>query len=553
MAFEAIRDYYEQRKGDMKKERSSFISHYKLLSDNIQPRRGRFETTDRNVGTRRHQNIINSRGTQALKIATAGLFAGIMSPTRPWFDLASPDPDLMEFREAKIWYRQVAQTMRSIFNAGNLYTMAPVMIQELLLFGTGNMSHVEDDENVARFYTHTAGSYMISQNEKFEVDTECREFMMTVEQMASDFGVDNLSDTAKSAVDQNNLDMWLPVVHFIEPNADYKPSSVLAKNKKFSSVKYEPGNVNKEIFLSKKGFDEFPKYCPRWGVTGEDVYGTDCPGMTTLGDVKGLQIEEKRKAQGIDKQVNPPLTGPASVRNTPVSSLPGGLTLYDGDPSRNKLESLYAVNINLQDMKEDIERVERRINDAFFVDLFLAISNMEGIQPRNQFEISERNAERLLQLGPVLERMQGEFLDPLISRTFNQMERAGLLPPAPEAIQGQPLKVEYISSLAQAQRAVDTRSIDRLTTYVAGLKQAELSDGRKFDGDKAISKYADLVGTPPELMAEDQEVADVREAEQQQQQQAQQLGAAEQAARTARDAGQVDLGGDNPVARAVEN
>ena len=550
-------DYYNSRLSELKTERSSFLTHWRELSDNISPRRGRFEKTDINKGTKRHKAIINSAGTQALGTARAGMFAGVMSPTRPWFALGVPDPELTQFMPVKVWLRQVEEKMRQIFNEGNLYTMSPVMMGELLQFGTGCMTHTDDPKDLARFFAHTVGSYVIGQDERFQVSTLIREFMMTAEQMALEFtdgkDLSRLSHTVRNALNNKKLNQWIPVVHFIEPNDDFRHDNPLSKFKAFKSVKYEPGGRDKETMLSESGFDEFPAYCPRWGLTGEDIYGTDCPGMTTLGDIKQLQIQEKRKAQAIDKMVNPPLTGPASVRNVPVSSLPGGLTIYSGDATRNKLERLYEVNLPLQDLKLDMEKVERRIENAFFVDLFLAISNMEGIQPRNQLELTERNAERLLQLGPVLERMQGEFLDLLINRTFNQMVRADLVPPAPEEIQGQPLKITYISSLAQAQRAVDTRGIDRLVIFQAGLVEAGLSDGKKLDGDKAVEKYSDLLGTPPELIKTDEDVQAAREQEAQEAATAKNLEAAEQAARAAASAGQTDLEGDNLVSRAANN
>jgi len=556
MADQTRRDYYTRRVGSMDTERSSFITHYKDLQEFNSPRRGRFEITDRNKGTKKHKSIINNVGMRSLNIATAGMFAGVMSPSRPWFALATPDPELMQFQPVKVWLRQVELQMRAVFNAGNLYTMAPTMIRELLNFGTGCMTHVDDSENLARFYAHTVGGYYIAQNDKLEVTTLARKFEMTAEQMAIEFtngkDLSNLSTSVQNALQRNDLGAWFPVIHFIEPNDDFRPDNPLAKFKAFSSAKYEPGNADKDKFLKQSGFDEFPGYVPRWGVAGEDIYGTDCPGMQALGDIKGLQIAEKRKAQAIDKKVNPPLSAPASVRNTPISSLPGGLNIYDGGSSGQKIESLYSVDLDLRDMKEDMDRTERRIKDAFFVDLFLAISDMDGIQPRNELELSERNAERLLQLGPVLERMQGEFLDPMISRTFNQMLRAGILPPAPEEIQGQPLKVEYISSLAQAQRAVDTRGIERLTGYVAGLVKAGLSDGKVFDGDEATHEYANLVGTPPKLIVPSDVVQAQREEEAAQLEQQQALEAAGQAASAAAAAGQVDLDGNNPVS-AVAN
>jgi hypothetical protein len=557
------RDRYARRLASLKLERGSFDTHYKELQQYNSPRRGRFWSQDRNKGARKHQSIINSKGLKALKVATAGLFAGVMSPTRPWHALATPDPDLMKFQPVKVWLEQVEKQQRAIFNAGNLYTMAPTMIAELLQFGTGCMTHLDDEENLATFFAHTVGSYYLSQDEKFRINTLVREYDMTAEQMAKEFtdgkDLSNLSPPVRLALDRNNFDQWFTVIHFIEPNDDFRPNNFLKEFKPFASVKYEKGSNEKEKFLSRSGFDEFPAYCPRWEVAGEDVYGTDCPGMGTLGDIKQLQIQEKRKGQAIDKMVNPPLSGPPSIRNTPVSSLPGGLTIYDGG-NQQELKSIYKIDLRLGELKDDMDRVERRIEDAFFVDLFLAISNMAGIQPRNELELSERNAERLLQLGPVLERMQFEFLDQLIERTFNQQLRAELLPPPPPELEGSTLKVEYISSLAQAQRAVDTRSIDAITTYQAGLLQAGLSDGKKFNGDEAIQAYSDLLGTPAKILHDQQQVDQQRVAEAQAAQQQAQLEMATKAAGAARDAGQaaqaagnVDLDANSPVTAGIEN
>jgi hypothetical protein len=558
MAAQTLRERCDMRLGALKKEHYSFMLHYKELAEYNSPRRGRFFVTDRNKGGKRHKSIVNSVGLKALKTATAGLFAGVMSPTRPWHTLTVPDMDLAAFPPVKEWLSQVARQQRAIFNAGNLYTMAPTMIGELLQFGTGCMTQMDDEENLAKFFTHTVGSYMIGQNHNFVIDTLVREYQMMAGQMATKFGYKNLSTSAKTAVDRNRFDQWFPVVNFIEPNDEFRPHNFLSQFKKFASVNYEPGNNDKNMFLSKKGFDDFPAYCPRWGTTGEDIYGTDCPGMDTLGDIKQLQIQEKRKGQAIDKMVNPPLSAPPSVRNVPISSLPGGLNIFDGG-NNQKIESLYEIKLQLSDLKEDMDRVEGRIRDGFFIDLFLAITRMEGIQPRNELELSERNGERLLQLGPVLERMQGEFLDLMVARTFNQQIKAELLPPAPPELQGSPLKVDYISSLAQAQRAVDTRSIDSLTRYQAGLMQSGLSDGKKFNGDKAIQEYADLLGTPPSLVVPQEDVDKQRQQEAEIAERQQRLEAAQAAAVVARDAGQaaqsagsIDLEGANPVSSAID-
>lgn len=539
MADQNERDYFNRRLSSMKQERESFINHWKDLSDFVQPRRGRFFISDRNKGDRRYQSIINSKATQALRIARSGLLSGVMSPSRPWFSLELRDTELMEHTPVKLWLHEVEERMRAVFNASNLYNMAPVMLGELLLFGTGCMTQVDDPEDLARFFTHTVGSYMISQNSNYIVDTLVREYENTVEQIVARFGLGNVSRAIRDQYDRSNYGAWYPIVHFIEPNKNRNGSSRLARNKAWRSVYYEPGNNDKDQYLKKSGFDEFPAYVPRWDVTGEDIYGTDCPGMTSLGDIKGLQTEEKRKAQAIDKMVNPPLSGPPSVRNVPISSLPGGLNVYDASGGQ-KLESLYDQRVSLQDLVLDIEKVERRIDTAFFVDMFLAISNMEGIQPRNELDLAHRNQERLLQIGPVLERLHGELLDKMINRTFNQMQRAGVLPPPPpELEEGTPIEIKYISTLAMAQRAVGTTAIDRLAGYVGGLVGAGFTDVLdKFDADQSVDEYARLIGVPPAVVRSDDMVEQRRAERARQEQQMRAMEMAQQGAAAAQQGAQ---------------
>lgn len=501
----------------METEWSTFRSHLKELSDYIDPRRGRFFITDRNQGERRHNLIINSRGSQALRTAQSGLFAGIMSPSKPWFALEALDPDLMRSQAVKEWLHLVEEIIRSIFLESNLYNQAPVMLGEAIQFGTGAMSQLEDFENVARFYSHTVGSYFIAQNDRYEVDTYASRREISVKQMVQMFGKENCSRAVQQAYDRGDYEQWYPVYQFIEPNKNFDPEK--KDSKPFVSVWFEPGehgatsthDLSNNRFLRKKGFDEFPVHVIRWATTGEDVYGTSCPGMVALGDIKGLQIMEKRKAQAIDKLVNPPLKGPPSLRDVPISSLPGGVNIYDSTGEKEGLTALYQVDPRLNEMRVDMAAQEQRINEAFFVDLFLAISTMEGIQPKNELELSQRNSERLLMLGPPLQRLQLEFLSKLINRTFNQAVRADILPEPPEELSGQTLSVRYVSSLAMAQRSVEVAALERSAIFagqLAGIKEEVLD---KLDVDELYDQYTTLIGAIPSIIVPDEEVAAKRQ------------------------------------------
>jgi len=534
-------------------ERTSFIGHYRELSDFIQPRTGRYFVDDVNKGDKRWNSIINSRATQALRVATAGLFNGVMSPSRPWFQLGSPDTDLNDFGPVKQWLTQVEELMRRIFNGGNIYNMSPVMLRELLLYGTGCLSHVDDFEDVSRFYAHTVGSYVIAQNDRYMINTVGREYKMTVEQIYRQFyKTGKISQPIRDAYDNGKYDAWFKIIHMVDENPEYIRGNPFAQNKKYREMYYDPTDVDKDHVLKQSGYDEFPFYTPRWDVTGEDIYGTDCPGMTALGDVKGLQHEEKRKAQAIDKMVSPPLHGPPSLRNTAVSSLPGGVTTYEAGQSQG-LKPIYEVRPQIGELVQDIQAIETRINEAFYVDLFKAISDMAGVQPRNQLELTQRNEERLLQLGPVLERLHGEYLDKVIDRQFAQMVRAKMLPEPPEELRDSPLKVTYISTLAMAQRAVQTGSIDRLVGFIGGLAAAGMPGAvHKLDEIQAVDEYATFLGVPPTVIRSDDDVKARMEAEAQRAAQAAQMEQMQQGADIAKTAGEADLNLQGAATQAAD-
>lgn len=552
------KDRYQRQVASMRRERESFIEQYRNLAQFVTPRRGRFYTQDRNKGDRRWAEIINSTATRALRIAVSGMFTGIMSPSRPWHWLRPKnDPDLAEFGPVKQWLWFVMNQQRDIFRQSNLYSMSPVMLKEVLQFGTGCMSHEDDREHVARFYAETVGSYMIGQDDTYRVNTVVREKEMTVRQIVarfSDRGEVNpdISPHVKRQYDVGNYHEWYPVTHVVEPNDDFLEGSPISRRRKYRSVYYEPGNNEKDAFLSEGGFDLFPFYCPRWEVTGEDIYGTDCPGMTALGDVRGLQHEERRKAQGLDKMVSPVLQGPPSLRNVPIQNLPGHAIIHEAAGGQHFLRPAYEVNLPLQHMVVDIEKVERRINEDYFVDLFQAISEMEGVQPRNQLELMQRNSERLLQLGPVLERAHGEFLSQLVDRVFDQQVKRRMLPPAPEELQGEPLEIRFVSTLAMAQQAIATGNVERLLAYVLGLAEAYPDALDKFDADQSIDLYADLIGAPPELVVPDDRVAELRVQRRQQQQAMAVAQAVQQAGPAIAQLGNVKLDEDNVASRMVE-
>jgi hypothetical protein len=323
------------------------------------------------------------------------------------------------------------------------------------------------------------------------------------------FGKDNVSKRTRDLWQNGNYEEWIDVAHMVMPNEDYNEGKLLAKFKKYASIYWEVGADEDEQLLAQSGFDEFPIMAPRWSITGEDVYGMS-PGMDALGDIKQLQAMQRRMIQSIDKMVNPPMTAPMSLRNQKASLLPGDITYVDGNQGQAGFKPAHEVKMPLGELQVLIQQTSQRVQKCFYEDLFLMLANSDRRQITAR-EIEERHEEKLLMLGPVLERQNEDLLDPLIDRTFAIMLRRGLLPPAPPEIAGQDLKVEYISIMAQAQKLVATAGIERFVGFAGNLAQAYPEILDKIDMDQVVDEYGDMLGVPQKIVRPDEVVAAIRQ------------------------------------------
>ena len=533
------REQLELLRQQLINERSSFMTHWRELGDYVLPRRPRFTLSDTNKGEKRSQKIIDSTATLAMRTLRSGMMSGITSPARPWFRLTTPDPELAEFGPVKEWLHFVGNRMATIFLRSNVYNVLPTIYGDIGTFATGCMFMEEDFDEVVRFYPFPVGSYMIANDEMLRVRVFMREFRMTVRQLISKFGKQRdgtidwskFSTQVRSLWDQAHYEAWIDVIHVVQPNEMYEPSQIQSKYKKFYSCYYERGysgtagssyynSEDERRFLSEGGFDNFPILAPRWETTGEDTYGTDCPGMSALGDIKALQTMHKRKAQAIDKMVNPPMVGPTNLKTTKTSILPGDLTYTDERDGTKGFRPAHLVDPRILEVRQDIIEHQDRIRRACYEDLFLMLANTDRRQITAR-EIDERHEEKLLALGPVLEQLNQDLLDPLIDNTFAIMLKQGLIPPPPEELDGVELKVEYISVMAQAQKLVGLGGLERFTGFVGQLISVtqDPSHMDKVNVDQLIDEYGEGAGLPPKVIRTDEEVAEIKQSRAQAQEQ----------------------------------
>lgn len=549
----------ETQWGDLANERASFLSHWKELADYYLPRRPRFNITDVNRGDRRSTKIVDSTGTFALRTLVSGMQAGITSPARPWFRLTTPDPGLAEVGPVKLWLDTVTNRMRTVKLRSNFYQCMPMLYTDLGCFGTGALFKEEDFDRVERYFSIPIGSYVLANDDTGRVNTFIREFRMTVRQMVKRFGKQTksgapdwtiFSERVKAAWENGNYNEWIDIRHAVMPNDEYDRNKAMPKFKRFASCYYEAASdTTDERYLGESGYDRFPVLAARWNRTGEDTYATDSPGMMALGDVKALQAMQRRKAQAIDKMVNPPLIAPPAMASRRISMLPGDLTYNVG--GADSLKPLHDVRLDLNHLLADIQEHQGRISKACYADLFLMMTEIDR-REITATEIAERKEEKLLALGPVLEQLNQDVLDPDIDLTFEFMLRQGLIPPPPEELQGMELKVEYQSIMAQAQKLIGVSVMERFAGTVAQIGQVNPDALDKVDFDQYIDELGDSMSVPASVIRPDDQVAKMRQAKAQAvqaQAQAQQMAAA---GKTVKDLATAPMDGDSALGRLMQ-
>jgi len=506
----------------LRQARYGFWVHWRDIADYLLPRRYIWLSTPNELsrGAPVNQHIIDPTGTKASQVCAAGMMSGITSPGRPWFKLTVPDMDVADTSPVKLWLDEVCKRMQRVLAGSNYYSAKATQYHDLVVFGTAPMLINEDAEDVIRCVNPCAGEYFIANSPRLTIDTFYREFSQTVSQLVAEFGEDNVSDDVRRMFGQGGAGLGheIKVYHAIEPNDERVGGKVLPSRFPWREIYWQAGSDTGRV-LRLRPFHEQPFSCPRWDLSGNDAYGRS-PGMDALGCVKQLQLEQRRKAQAIDKMVNPPLKAHVSMKNQPASMMPGGVTyVTDMSAANSGIAPVYEVQPRLAELLEDIQDGRQNIGKMFFTDLWQMLA--QETKDMTAFEVAQRKEEKLIVLGPVIERNENEGLDPDLDRVFAIMNRRGMIPPAPPEIHGFPLQVQYVSMLAQAQRAASTGAMEQLMAFVGRLLAADPSAIDNIDIDEAIDEYADMMGTSSKVIRATRAVMQIRAQRQQAQQQQQ--------------------------------
>lgn len=537
---------YRLRFSTMKLEyMSKWYQQQRDVSRFINPKRGFFEGYVPNWNAQiDHKLIISGKPRRCVRTLAAGMQSGLSTPSRPWWVMGLPDQDLEKFGPVKEWLQIVRDVMMRVFGRSNVYHSFHQTYEELGMFGTGAFGLHEDFEDVIRARSYTAGEYYLSNDFTGRVNGFARSIWKTVDNCVTEYGWKNCSNKTQLAYKAGQRDTFVQLYELCEANTTMIEGKIGFEGMKYRQITWE-ANAEPDKMLGRGGYNEFPNICPRWDtVTTADTYGIG-PGAYAIGDVKSTYRLKKDLLLGVNKKVDPPVIINGTVQGH-ANMNPGGITRSSSQTPNPGAQPAYQVDIDLKDGQAFLESFYRDLDEEFYTDLFAAMLSTDATQ-KTAAEIAARHEEKLLLLGPVLERVFAEMFDPTIDRSFMICLRAGLIPPPPREIMGMKLTPRYVSLLAQAQQMVATAANEKGLAFLGNVSAINPAALDVVNFDEMTREEMTALGVSEKCMNGPEVVAEIRKQRAKQAEQAQAQHDAMAAVVAAKNLGGTPLGDSNAL------
>lgn len=531
-----VRQHFAQ----LKQERLSWEPPWLEAQEYVAPQRGRglrsSSSTEVNNGYKDTSRRLSGVASRALGVLASGMQSGLTSKARQWFLLGHPDPDLNRYQPVREWYGMVQEVLEGLFRRSNIYTAFLHTYNEMAAFGQGALAMFSHPDKVLYCRPHTVGTYYMSCDVHGEIDTFYYTEWLTAPHLVEEYGKENLPDAILSSYNTGRYNDRFEVVHgFLKHPERY--GIKLGETHTVASVHFLASAHNDDRFLRQSGYQTWPIMTPRWDVIDQDAYGWS-PTRDVIDDVKMVMAMERDAMKGTAKAANPPWRIPPEMDRRGLDTRPGALNVVS-TMGEHAVAPLFTQMPNLQQLQYKIDAVKQDIKDGYYNSLFLALLSQDNPQMTAR-EVAERHEEKLLMLGPVLERIHLELLDPAIDRAFAIAWDAGLIPPPPQELDGEPTQVEYVSILSQAQKAVGVNRIEQSVSFLGSVSQIYPEARHLLNVERTVREYSNMIGAPAVIFHTSEDYNKAVQTEQQQQQMAQGAAVGESVSNSVRNLGSAD-------------
>jgi len=488
---------------DINSNNSNWKNYQEEVNSYVIPRKAWVNTPKQTGEKLKFNFLFDSTAIRALKIMAAGFHSNLTNPSTKWFNLRTRDLETMNDQAVQIWFKEVEDIMFGTLSSSNFDTTMQEFYLSVGACGTSAIYTQTDPIEKVRFTEIPTGQLAFSEDASGRVNRMYRSFPLTAQQAFDRWG----NKAGKAVLDayKDKPNDKLDFLHYVGPRNSYNPNKIDNLNMPFESIWMEK-SLKHEI--DQSGYREFPYSVGRFYKDSTDVMGY-APSMDVLADIKLVNIQVKTMLRAAMKQADPAYILPDKGFILPLNSNPNATNYRREGTSSADIQQLPS-NGNIPITMEVIKMVQDGINQAFFVPLFRALSDITKTMTIP--EIQRRIAENMVLLGPTVGRFTQDVLDTLLMRVFSILYESGELPPVPEAIQDQDLDIVYISPLAKAQRETEVYSVQSWlgdVVMVAQYKQQALDIPKE---DKIVRDLSRIRGINPEYLNSEEDVAEIRKA-----------------------------------------
>lgn len=497
-------DHVCKRWEALKSDRTVFESHWQECAQFTLPQKDDV-VQKQSPGSKRGIDILDNTAIQANELLAGMLHGFLTNAAEKWFEFTTGDQRLDEDDDVRGWLQDCENRVMNVLINSNFQTEVHEMYLDLGCFGTAPMHIEEDDRSVVRFTSRPVAQVVVDENYRAEIDTVIRECEMSVREIHAMFGEKALSEKMLKEL-KDSPDKKYCILHAVYPRAEaerlgLKPKKMLPFISQYV-IKEEKRTIR------EGGFEEFPWVVPRWSKLSGEKYGRS-PAMVALPESKLINKMAEVIIKGAQKVVDPPLQVPSDGFILPLNTKPGGVNYrMSGTGDRDEIKPILA-DARIDFGFEVMESVRRRIRDAFYQNQLMLSDNNPQMTAT---EVNQRTEEKHRFLGPLVGRLQSEFLRPLIDRVFAIMMRRGMFLAPPQKLSGKNIDVRYSSALMKLQREASAIAILRTLQDTAPFIQMDQSVADLFDGEEAAREIARIRGAPQRLIRNREDIENLREA-----------------------------------------
>lgn len=336
-----------------------------------------------------------------------------------------------------------------------------------------------------------------------------RKFERTAEQLAEQFGEENLSPKMLDALREGgDKAKKFEILHVVCPNTRWD-SERMDHDRFPIASRYLA--CDEKIYLRRKGFNTMPVSVSRHMTSAGEIYGRS-PAFKVMPNINGVNAMKHTTLRAGHKAVDPALLFYDDYGATSLSSKPGGMNPGFVDESgRPMVHRMPGGENGIPYAIEMMQDEQATIRTAFLEEFYATLTDPNSRMTTT--EVLERIAKQGVLVRPFASRYATEKQHPMTNRDFDLAMREGQIEDFPEEVKeagAWPL-FDYENPLAQMARAENVQKSMRAIDALVPLASISQDVADVVDVDAMARGTLEDIGVSPTYVRSPEAVAQLRE------------------------------------------